>query len=56
MPFRIALYETSDRSAAIAYDRPSTFLATLGRNELQSFGETLDTKVEAVIVAVTKTN
>jgi aryl-alcohol dehydrogenase-like predicted oxidoreductase/uncharacterized protein (DUF302 family) len=42
VPFRIALYETSDRSAAIAYDRPSTFLATLGRNELQSFGETLD--------------
>lgn len=56
VPFRVALYETSGGGAAIAYDRPSTFLATLGRNELQSFGETLDTKVEAVIAAVTKTN
>jgi uncharacterized protein (DUF302 family) len=57
VPFRIALYETGDRTGAvIAYDRPSSFLAASGRPELKPFGALLDQKVDAVITAVTRAN
>ncbi len=53
VPFRIALYESGDEGGAvITYDRPSSFLATLGRSDLDAFGRLLDHKVEAVVAAM----
>ncbi len=55
VPFRIALYESADQGGAvIVYDRPSSFLATLGRIELDAFGTLLDQKVDSVIAAIGK--
>ena len=55
VPFRIALYENGDEGGAvISYDRPSSFLATLGRRELDAFGTLLDQKVDSVIAAIVK--
>ncbi len=56
VPFRIALYESEDGTAMIAYDRPSSFLGALGQDELKPFGALLDGKVDAVIAAVAKVN
>jgi hypothetical protein len=38
----------------ISYDRPSSFLATLGRPELAEIGEYLDSKIDAVADAARK--
>lgn len=57
VPFRIAVYESADDgTGVIAYDRPSSFLAALGRDELKPFGALLDGKVDALLAAVTKAN
>jgi uncharacterized protein (DUF302 family) len=53
VPFRVALYDDGDpRGAVIAYDRPSSFLATLGHPELAAIGESLDRKIDAVTAAL----
>lgn len=55
VPFRVCLYDPGDsRGACIAYDRPSSFLAALGRPELASIGELLDGKIGAVVTAIQK--
>jgi uncharacterized protein (DUF302 family) len=52
VPFRVALFDLGKEGGAIAYDRPSSFLATLGRPELKHFGALLDGKIDGVINAV----
>lgn len=48
VPFRVALYDDGNpEGAVIAYDRPSSFLATLGRPELTEIAEDLDRKIDA---------
>jgi uncharacterized protein (DUF302 family) len=55
VPFRVCLYDPDDsHDACIAYDRPSSFLAALGRPELTDIGELLDGKIEAVVAAIQK--
>jgi len=55
VPFRVALYESGAAGGAvISYDRPSSFLAALGRPELKAFGAVLDGKIESVIAAILK--
>jgi hypothetical protein len=36
----------------IAFDRPSSFLATLGQPEIEEIGRSLDRKIEAVVAAI----
>jgi hypothetical protein len=36
----------------IAFDRPSSFLATLGQPEIEEIGRSLDRKIDAVIAAI----
>ncbi len=53
VPFRVGLYADGDpRGAVIAYDRPSSFLATLGHPELTEIAESLDRRIDAVAAAV----
>ena len=53
VPFRVALYNDGrPGGAVIAYDRPSSFLATLGRQELTAIAESLDSKIDAVAAAM----
>jgi uncharacterized protein (DUF302 family) len=53
VPFRVALYDAGDsEGAVICYDRPSSFLATLGRPELAAIAASLDRKIDAVAAAV----
>jgi len=53
VPFRVALYDDGGPlRAMICYDRPSSFLATLGDPELTPIGELLDRKIDAVAAAV----
>jgi uncharacterized protein (DUF302 family) len=48
VPFRVALYDDGNpEGAVIAYDRPSSFLATLGRPELTEIAKDLDRKIDA---------
>lgn len=55
VPFRVALYDNGDTDGAvISYDRPSSFLATLGRPELVKIGESLDDKIDGVVAAIRK--
>ena len=55
VPFRVALYESGDGGRAVfAYDRPSSFLSSLGRPELKAFGTALDGKIESVLAAIRK--
>jgi uncharacterized protein (DUF302 family) len=52
VPFRVALYDDgSPGGAVISYDRPSSFLATLGRPELAEIADFLDRKIDAVAAA-----
>lgn len=52
VPFRVALYDDGDpEGTVIAYDRPSSFLATLGRPELAEIAQSLDRKIDAVATA-----
>lgn len=53
VPFRVALYDDGGSEGAVMrYDRPSSFLATLGRPELAEIGASLDRKIDAVAAAV----
>jgi uncharacterized protein (DUF302 family) len=53
VPFRVAIYETHDESAAmICFDRPSSFLGALGRPELTDIARMLDAKIDAVVQRV----
>ena len=53
VPFRVALYDDGGPDGAvIAYDRPSSLLAALGRPELTEIGESLNRKIDAVATAV----
>ena len=51
VPFRVAIYDDGETNGRIiSYDLPSSFLATLGRPELTAIGESLDEKMERVIL------
>jgi hypothetical protein len=53
VPFRVALYaDAGPAGAVISYDRPSSFLATLGRPELAEIGAYLDHKIDGVAAAI----
>lgn len=53
VPFRVALYDHgSPEGAMVAFDRPSSSLATLGRPEITEIGEDLDRKIDGVVAAV----
>jgi uncharacterized protein (DUF302 family) len=53
VPFRVALYDDGGPGGAvIAFDRPSSFLATLGHPELAEIGQSLDGKIDAVVAAI----
>ena len=53
VPFRVALYDDGNpEGAMIAFDRPSSSLATLGRPEIMEIGEDLDRKIDVVMAAV----
>ena len=50
VPFRVCIYSDGDQSGAvIGYDRPSSFLGTLGRPELATYGELLDGKIDGLV-------
>ena len=52
VPFRVALYDDEGPDGAvICYDRPSSFLATLGRPELAEIGDFLDRRIDAAAAA-----
>jgi uncharacterized protein (DUF302 family) len=51
VPFRVALFDT-DKDGTVSYDRPSSFLAAIGRPELREFGALLDQKIDGVIKAL----
>ena len=48
----MANWEGLKPTLLICYDRPSSFLATLGHPELSPIGELLDHKIDAVAAAV----
>ena len=53
VPFRVCLYDSgAPGGASIAFDRPSSFLALLGRPELDAIGSLLDQKIDAVVAAL----
>jgi uncharacterized protein (DUF302 family) len=53
VPFRVALYDKGDAAGAyLSYDRPGSFLATLGHPELADVGAMLDAKIDNVAEAV----
>jgi Domain of unknown function DUF302 len=52
-PFRVCVYDSgAPGGASIAFDRPSSFLALLGRPELDAIGSLLDQKIDAVVAAL----
>jgi uncharacterized protein (DUF302 family) len=55
VPFRVCLYDDDDPGGAcIAFDRPSSFLATLERPELTDLGTLLDQKIDGVVAAIAR--
>ncbi|HEY9227508.1 MAG TPA: DUF302 domain-containing protein [Gemmatimonadaceae bacterium] len=53
VPFRVAIYaEPGSRTTSITFDRPSSFLGTLGRPELEPFGLMLDEKIDSVVASI----
>lgn len=53
VPFRVALVDDGDpRGASICFDRPSSFLATFRRAELDAIGKELDDKLNAVLAVI----
>ncbi len=54
VPFRVAIFDCGKDGAIISYDRPSSFLAALGRPELKEFGILLDQKIGGLIGALRK--
>lgn len=51
VPFRVELYE-EDGVSCVSYDRPSSFLATLGNPALDAIGTMLDAKIDGVAAAL----
>jgi uncharacterized protein (DUF302 family) len=50
VPFRVCLYDNGNPSGAIiAYDRPSSFLATLNNPALYPYGRLLDSRMDCVV-------
>jgi uncharacterized protein (DUF302 family) len=55
VPFRVCLYDDGGPDGAvISFDRPSSFLAALGKPELTEFGALLDRKIDDVVTALQK--
>ena len=55
VPFRVCLYDDGGPDGAcIAFDRPSSFLATLERPELTELGTLLDRKIDGLVAAVAR--
>jgi uncharacterized protein (DUF302 family) len=54
VPFRVAIYAAPRaEGATIAFDRPSSLLAGLGRPELDEIGHLLDREIDGVILKAT---
>jgi uncharacterized protein (DUF302 family) len=54
VPFRVAVYAASGADgAAIAFDRPSSLLAGLGRRELDEVGQMLDREIDSAVLSAT---
>jgi uncharacterized protein (DUF302 family) len=54
VPFRVAVYAApANERATIAYDRPSSLLAALGRPELDDIGRMLDREIDAAVLKAT---
>ena len=54
VPFRVAVHAAPRReSATIAFDRPSSLLAGLGRPELDDIGRMLDRKIDDAVLKAT---
>ncbi len=54
VPFRVAVYATPRAAGAtIAFDRPSSLLAGLGRPELDDIGRLLDREIDDVVLVAT---
>ena len=54
VPFRVAVYATpANERATIAYDRPSSLLATLDQPELDDIGRMLDREIDAAVFKAT---
>jgi uncharacterized protein (DUF302 family) len=57
VPFRVCLYDDGDPGGArIAFDRPSSSLATLGRPELTDVAKLLDQKIDGVVAAIARSS
>ncbi len=55
VPFRVCLYDDeASGGGCIAFDRPSSFLATLEQPELTEVGRLLDQKIDGVVAAVAR--
>ena len=54
VPFRVAVYATPRAAGAtIAFDRPSSLLAGLGRPELDDIGRLLDREIDDAVLVTT---
>jgi uncharacterized protein (DUF302 family) len=54
VPFRVAVYRLARQEGAmIAFDRPSSLLAGLGRVELDEIGRMLDREIDDVVLRAT---
>ena len=54
VPFRVAVYAAPQNAGAtIAFDRPSSLLAGLGRRELDDIGRMLDREIDNVVLKAT---
>jgi uncharacterized protein (DUF302 family) len=54
VPFRVAVYAAPRREGAtIAFDRPSSLLAGMGRVELDEIGRMLDREIDDVVLRAT---
>jgi uncharacterized protein (DUF302 family) len=54
VPFRVAVYAAPrEEGATIAFDRPSSLLASLGRPELEDIGRLLDREIDDAVLKAT---
>jgi uncharacterized protein (DUF302 family) len=53
VPFRVCLYDNGNPGGAIiAFDRPSSFLATLQQPALMKIGKQLDSRIDSVVQSI----